>query len=89
MFADKDVDGIVRRLASRFLHIVCTQTANPRALPADELARRFAAYAGYMPTTYPTVSAAYQALHDQPVVACGTITLAGELSSLVAVHAKN
>lgn len=89
VFADKDVDGIVRRLASRFPHIVCTQTANPRALPADELARRVAAYAGYVPTAYPTVLAAYRALHEQPFVACGTITLAGELSRLVAARANN
>jgi dihydrofolate synthase / folylpolyglutamate synthase len=41
---DKDVDGILRRLSEAGRTFVATQSSNPRALPAAELAARSAPY---------------------------------------------
>jgi dihydrofolate synthase/folylpolyglutamate synthase len=41
---DKDVDGILGRLSEAGHTLVATQSSNPRALPADELAARAATY---------------------------------------------
>ncbi len=59
-----------------------TATASPRALPAAELAERFSAMAFEASGTYPTVASAAVALADKAFVACGSITLAGELAGL-------
>jgi dihydrofolate synthase / folylpolyglutamate synthase len=40
LLADKDVDGILERLAAAGSRLVATASSNPRALPADDLARR-------------------------------------------------
>jgi dihydrofolate synthase/folylpolyglutamate synthase len=40
VLADKDVDGMLRHLASLSSRFVATTSANPRALPAHELAER-------------------------------------------------
>jgi dihydrofolate synthase/folylpolyglutamate synthase len=40
VLADKDVDAILGRLARAGNHLIATRSANERALPADELARR-------------------------------------------------
>ena len=42
VLADKDVEGLVALLADAFPRVAVTQTSSPRALPADELAARFA-----------------------------------------------
>ncbi|MBM6774030.1 bifunctional folylpolyglutamate synthase/dihydrofolate synthase [Olsenella profusa] len=82
VLADKDVDGIVALLAKAFPRVAVTQTASPRALPADELAARFAAAGAQVVGTYPTVEAATSALCGESYVGCGSITLAGELVGL-------
>ena len=82
VLADKDVAGIVELLAAAFPRVAVTQTASPRALPADELARVFAAAGSEVVGTYPTVEAAASALCGESYVACGSITLAGELAGL-------
>lgn len=82
VLADKDVAGIVRLLAEAFPRVAVTQTASPRALPAAELAERFAAAGAEVVGTYPTVEAAASALCGESYVACGSITLAGELAGL-------
>ncbi len=82
VLADKDVDGIVALLAAAFPRVAVTQTASPRALPATELARAFAAAGVEVVGTYPTVGAAKSALCGESYVACGSITLAGELAGL-------
>lgn len=80
VLADKDVEGIVGRLAPAFPDIVCTQTASPRALAAEELARAFQR-AGHAPASvYPTVEEAIAALRGQSFCALGSITTAGEVA---------
>lgn len=82
VLADKDVDGIVSLLAPAFPRVYVTATASPRALAADELAGIFFAHGVEVAAVYPTVPDAAAALADVPYVACGSITLAGELAGL-------
>ena len=82
VLADKDVDGIVSLLAPAFPRVYVTATASPRALPAAELAERFSAHGVEASGTYPIVADAAAALADKAFVACGSITLAGELAGL-------
>ena len=83
VLADKDVAGIVELLAPEFPRVYVTQTMSPRAMAAAELAEIFA-QAGRVPAgVYPTVAEALAALVDVPYVACGSITLAGEVAGLL------
>lgn len=82
VLADKDVEGIVRLLAGAFPRVAVTQTSSPRALAAEELGRSFAEHGAEVVGTYPTVEAAASALCGESCVACGSITLAGELTGL-------
>ena len=81
LLADKDVRGIVDLLAGAFPRVAVTQTSSPRALPAAELARIFRDAGAEVTQTYPTVEAATSALCGESYVACGSITLAGELAA--------
>ena len=83
VLADKDVTGIVELLAVAFPRVAVTQTASPRALPAEKLARAFSAAGAEVVGTYPTVEAATSALCGESYVACGSITLAGEVAALL------
>ena len=69
-------------LAVAFPRVAVTQTSSPRALPAAELADRFADAGAEVVGTYPTVESAASALCGESYVACGSITLAGELAGL-------
>lgn len=82
VLADKDVDGIVALLAEAFPRVAVTQTKSPRALPAGELAERFTRAGSELVGTYPTVEEATSALCGESYVACGSITLAGEVAGL-------
>ncbi len=82
VLADKDVDGIVALLAEAFPRVAVTQTKSPRALPAGELAERFTRAGSELVGTYPTVKEATSALCGESYVACGSITLAGEVAGL-------
>ncbi len=82
VLADKDVAGIVDLLVAAFPRVAVTQTSSPRALPATELADRFADAGAEVVGTYPTVESAASALCGESYVACGSITLAGELAGL-------
>lgn len=84
VLADKDVDGIVALLAPEFCRICVTQTKSPRALPAPVLADAFRAAGTDVADVYSGVEEALEALASEPVLACGTITLAGEVAGLVA-----
>ena len=83
VLADKDVEGIVALLARAFPRVAVTQTASPRALAADELARAFEGMGSEVVGVYPTVEAATSALCGESYVGCGSITLAGELAALL------
>ena len=83
VLADKDVDGIVGLLAGEFPSVVVTQTSSPRALAAEELAELFLAKGAKVAGAYPTVADALAAFADEPFVACGSITTAGEVAGLL------
>lgn len=83
VLADKDVEGIVRPLAAAFPRVAVTRTSSPRALPAEDLARAFEREGSEVVGTYDTVGAATLALCGESLVACGSITLAGELVGLL------
>ena len=84
VLADKDVGGIVSRLARAFPAVVCTQTSSSRSLGADELVRRFLAAGATVTGSYGSVAAALAAMSAGPLVGCGSITLAGALAALLA-----
>lgn len=81
VLADKDVDGIVGLLAPEFPRVVVTQTRSPRALAAHELAERFRAHAAEPVGEYASCGEALAALVGDAFVACGSITLAGEVAA--------
>lgn len=81
VLADKDVEGIVALLAGAFPRVVVTQTSSPRALPAHELAKLFEAAGAKVVGEYDTVRQATSALCEESYVACGSITLAGEVAA--------
>ena len=83
VLADKDVAGIAQLLAYEFPCVYVTQTSSPRALAAQELADIFAEAGAEVAGVYPTVEQALEALVDVPYVACGSITLAGEVAGLL------
>lgn len=84
ILADKDVAGIVRLLAPAFPSVCVTQTASPRALSAHELAGLFREAGATVTAEYPDVASATSALCGESYVACGSITLAGEVAGLLA-----
>ena len=90
--ADKDVTGILDVLLPAFPSVAVTQTSSDRAVPAHELARQVAAAldrAGRpgsdLVAAYPAVADALEALGGLglPLVAAGTITLAGEVAGIL------
>lgn len=84
VLADKDVAGIVRLLAPAFPSVCVTQTASPRALAVHELAGLFREAGATVAAEYPDVASATSALCGESYVACGSITLAGEVAGLLA-----
>lgn len=82
VLADKDVEGIVGLLADAFPRVAVTQTASPRALPAEKLAVAFREAGAEVVGAYPSVAQAASALCGESYAACGSITLAGELMGL-------
>ena len=81
VLADKDVFGIAELLAKEFPAVIVTQTDSARALPADELAKIYRDLGARVEGVFPTVEKAVRALARESYVACGTITLAGEVMS--------
>lgn len=84
VLADKDVAGIVRLLAPAFPSVCVTQTASPRALAVHELAGLFREAGATVTAEYLDVATATSALCGESYVACGSITLAGEVAGLLA-----
>lgn len=81
VLADKDAAGMAELLALAFLRVYVTQTTSPRALPARELGLLFVARGRKPVDAFPSVSEALRALSHTPLVACGSITLAGEVAA--------
>ncbi len=83
MLADKDHAAMARTLAGAFPRVAVCATSSPRALPAAELAREFAAAGRAPERAFGTVAEAAEALAGESYAACGSVTLAGELAALL------
>lgn len=83
VLADKDVEGIVELLAPEFPCVYVTQTSSKRALAAQDLAKLFRQAGAQVAQTYATVEDAVRGLCEDSYVACGSITLAGEVAGLL------
>ena len=82
--ADKDHAGIVAEVAPLFDRIVVAQSASPRSVAAAELAGEVARVAGRPPeAVFSSAADAAAYLANEPFIACGTITLIGELAALL------
>ena len=81
VFADKDVKGIAELLAEEFPEVAVTQTDNERAMDAEELAELYKACGANVVAVYKSVPEAVYALREKGFVACGTISLAGEVAA--------
>lgn len=79
VLADKDVKGVVGELAPLFDRVVCTQSASPRAIAADELADIVTVAGCKDVRVIATIPEALAALEDTPTIASGSITVAGEV----------
>ena len=84
VLSDKDVEGICDLLIDAFPHISVTATTSHRALPASELASLLEDKGCKPVAVYQTVEEAVADLNRSatPYVACGSITLAGEVAGL-------
>ena len=84
---DKDVEGILARLARAGHVLVATSSSNPRALPADELARRAQAHFAQVETVADPVAALARARAlagpDRPVLVTGSLYLLADLTQAV------
>ena len=85
VFADKDVDAMIDLVLSAAQKIVLTQTKHPRALAVAELKEKVlnsrAYRAGFHELEcFEDVASVLGAFVDKDFVACGSITLAGEIT---------
>ncbi|MBQ9058612.1 MAG: bifunctional folylpolyglutamate synthase/dihydrofolate synthase [Atopobiaceae bacterium] len=81
--ADKDVAGMVQLLAGEFEQVYVTQTTSDRALAAGELKGLFEEAGVSVRAEFDTVEEAVRELADVAYIACGSITLAGEVAALL------
>ncbi len=91
ILADKDAPGIVQELCPLFSRIVITKSSSPRALEVEDLKAIVEQNAAARPNanalpaqtllTAPSIPAALQLLRDEPVVATGSITVAGQVKA--------
>ena len=78
---DKDVDGMLERLARAGGHLVATASSNPRALPAAELAARAAPWFREVEAVEDPVAAVERARQDPPVLVTGSLYLLADLAA--------
>lgn len=81
LLADKDVDGVLSRLARAGTTLVATRSTSPRALPAEELARRAGTYFRHVETEPDPVAALARARALGTVLVTGSLYLLADLSS--------
>jgi folylpolyglutamate synthase/dihydropteroate synthase len=79
LLRDKDVDGVLRRLASAGQTLVATRSSNPRALPEEELAARGERYFERVERAADPVEALRLARRLGPVLATGSLYLLADL----------
>ena len=78
---DKDVDGMLERLASVGGRLIATASSNPRALPADELAVRAARWFPEVEAVEDPLAAVELARQDPPVLVTGSLYLLSDLAA--------
>ena len=80
LLEDKDIAGMLERLASAGGTLVATQSSNPRALPAEELADRARRYVSDVVTIADPVAALRRAHELGPrVLVTGSLYLLADL----------
>lgn len=82
VLADKDVRGVVRALCPLFDRIVVTASSSPRAISARKLAAIVEEETSTKPEIAASVREARELLSDEPIIATGSITVAGEVKSI-------
>jgi dihydrofolate synthase / folylpolyglutamate synthase len=80
ILGDKDVDAMLATLARAGSRLVATSSSNARALPAEELARRAAAYFAQVEAVADPVAALARARELGPVLVTGSLYLLADLS---------
>ncbi|MEP7335506.1 MAG: Mur ligase family protein [Actinomycetota bacterium] len=85
---DKDVDGMLERLARVGGRFVATASSNPRALPADELAARAARWFAEVEAVDDPVAAVERARQDPPVLVTGSLYLLADLAAREELHVE-
>ena len=83
VLADKDVEGIVDLLKGKFPEVYVTQTTSKRALEARKLADVFESKGVEVSGVFGSVDEAVSALENKAYIACGSITLAGEVAGIL------
>lgn len=79
---DKDARGIIRELCPLFSRVVVTASSSPRSIPAAELAMLVEEECGVRPEIATSISEARELLRHEPVIATGSITVAGEVKDI-------
>ena len=82
VLADKDARGIVRELCPLFSRVVVTASSSSRAIPADELAGIVEDECGVRPEVAQSIGEARGLLVNEPILATGSITVAGEVKDI-------
>jgi dihydrofolate synthase / folylpolyglutamate synthase len=80
ILSDKDVDGMLERLARAGERLVATASSNPRALPAAELAARAAPWFREVEAVDDPAAAVERARQDPPVLVTGSLYLLADLA---------
>ncbi len=83
MLEDKDYRSMTELLSAEFCEIVVTQTSSSRALSAHVLAHEFEQAGSQSPRITTSVAEAIQLLGGKSYIACGSVTLVGELMNLL------
>lgn len=82
VLADKDVRSVVRTLCPLFSRIVVTASSSLRAISARRLAGIVEEETGIVPEIAESVGEAKRMLQGEPMIATGSITVAGEVKGI-------
>ena len=85
---DKDVEGMLERLARVGGRFVATTSSNARALPAGELATRAARWFTEVEAIDDPVAALERARQDPPVLVTGSLYLLSDLAAQEELHVE-
>ena len=85
---DKDVEGMLERLARVGRRFVATTSSNPRALPAGELAALAARWFPEVEAVDDPVAAVERARQDPPVLVTGSLYLLSDLAAREELHVE-